>query len=74
MKEMFLSELSDVLEDFEEESWMCRKGCGSGYHLVAPCSCVPDDDDDDDDDDETTQSCQRGTDCGTYVFEFEVRY
>ena len=63
---MFLSELSDGLEDFEEESWMCRKRCRSGYRLVAPCSCVREYDNDDNgfNDDAVGQSCQSGTDCG----------
>ena len=60
---MFLSELSDGMEDFEEYRPMCRKRCQRGYRLVAPCRCVPDDDDDDDDD-AVGQSCQKGTDCG----------
>ena len=68
MKDMFLLELTNGMEEFEEESRiMCRKRCRSGYRLVAPCSCVRDDDNDDngfDNDDAVGQTCQKGTDCG----------
>jgi len=52
---MFLSELSDGMEDFEDESKMCRKGCPPGYKLVPFCKCVRRYDDDETTDDETTE-------------------